>query len=219
MAESGFFRVSFRGFNKQDVLQYIDELQTAHNERLSEVEGKLAEAEKTLADERASVRDQDDRVKELEAANAQLAEQVEKLTALAQIYKTELLSLREQAASNDRAKDDACKLQEALARNRELEDQVALLKEQNARYASVVGDVSRLVVEARVVSASYLDAAQQKSSACIQELDTFLSELKGKVEKVREGAVANRKAGDVHIESLLSDLKELGTTIPTGTND
>ncbi len=219
MAESGFFRVSLRGFNKQDVLQYIDELQTAHAQRLAEVEALRAEAEETLEAERASAHNQDAHVKELEEANAQLTEQVEKLTALAQIYKAELLSLREQQVSSDQVKEDAQKLQDALARNRELEDQVALLKEQNARYAAVVGDVSRLVVEARVVSASYLDAAQQKSSECIQELDTFLSELKGQVEKVREGAVANRKAGDVHIESLLSDLKELGTTIPTGSND
>ena len=215
MAESGFFRVSFRGFNKEDVLRYIDELQTAHAERLTEAEGLRAEAEHALELEKANVSEQAARIAELEEHNAELSEQAEKLTALAQIYKAELLSLREQSVDGERAKEDASKLEAALAHNRELEEQIALLKEQNTRYAAVVGDVSRLVVEARVVSASYLDAAQQKSSECIQELDSFLSQLKGKVEKVREGAEANRKAGDVHIESLLSDLQELGSTIPS----
>ncbi len=215
MAENGFFRVSLRGFNKQDVLQYIDNLQTTHAEQLKEAETLRLEAEQALEAERAAASERVSREEQLEAENTQLREQVEKLTALAQIYKAELLQLREQSATAEQVTSDAAKLEQALARNRELENQVALLKEQNARYAAVVGDVSRLVVEARVVSASYLDAAHQKSSECIAELDTFLSELKGKVEKVREGNVANRKAGDVHMESLLSDLKELGKSIPS----
>ncbi len=214
MAENGFFRVSLRGFHKQDVLQYIDNLQTTHAEQLKEAEDLRTEAEQALAAERAAASERVSKEQELEAENTRLAEQVEKLTALAQIYKAELLQLREQAACAEQVTVDTAALESANARNRELEDQIALLKEQNARYATVVGDVSRLVVEARVVSASYLDAAHQKSSECIAELDTFLTELKGKVEKVRDGNNANRKAGDVHMESLLSDLKELGQTIP-----
>ena len=215
MAENGFFRVSLRGFNKQDVLQYIDNLQTTHAEQLKEAEELRAEAEQALVAECASAAARVSREDQLEEENARLVEQVEKLTALAQIYKAELLQLREQSSSAEQVTADAQKLELAVARNRELEEQVALLKEQNGRYASVVGDVSRLVVEARVVSASYLDAAHQKSSECIAELDTFLTELKGKVEKVREGNNANRKAGDVHMESLLSDLKDLGQSIST----
>ncbi len=214
MAESGFFRSSLRGFNKQDVLEYIDEIQTAHGAALALADEQRREAEEALIREREQITDNTARVEELEAANADLTDQVEKLTALAQIYKAELLALREQKTDVEQIKADSIKLERALDRNRELEDECAVLKEQNARYASVVGDVSRLVVEARIVSASYLDAAHQKSEECIQQLDVFLSELKGKVERVREGATANRRAGDVRIESLLSDLKELGETLP-----
>ena len=216
MAESGFFRTEFRGFKKQDVLQYIDNLQSTHGERLAESEELRRQAEQALeaahADSVAT--------EELKKQNADLADQVEKLTALAKIYKTELLALREEKTSFEQVKTNREQLDETLARNKELEErcaqleaQNALVREQNARYAAVVGDVSRLVVEARVVSASYLDAAHQKSTECIQHLDEFLAELKGEVEKVREDAVANRRAGDVHIESLLSDLQELGKTI------
>ena len=213
MAESGFFRVSLRGFNKQDVLQYIDEIQTAHAGRLSELEALRLEAENALSTEQECVAELNARIQQLEQEIAQLNDQIEKLNALAQIYKAELISLREQQSENDQVKETSASLEEALARNRELEEQVALLKEQNARYATVVGDVSRLVVEARVVSASYLDAAHKKSAECIKDLDAFLSELKLQVEKVREGADANRQAGNVHIETLLADLQELGGTL------
>ncbi len=216
MAESGFFRTEFRGFKKQDVLQYIDQLQLTHGERLAESEELRRQAEEALAQAQSS----DNGVEALQKENDALNEQVQKLAALAKIYKTELLSLREEKNDFVQFKTDSEKLEEALARNRELEEQLEqlrnqneLVKEQNARYAAVVGDVSRLVVEARVVSASYLDAAHQKSTECIQHLDAFLSELKGQVEKVREGADANRRAGDEHIETLLSDLQELGNSL------
>lgn len=218
MAESGFFRGAFRGFNKQDVLQYIDELQTSQGERLTEAEVLRAQAQEALAKAQEQASADAARADELEKANAALAEQVEKLTALAQIYKTELLALRDQKLTVDQAQEKEQQLAEALEKNRVLEEQCALLREQNARYADVVGDVSRLVVEARVVSASYLDAAQQKSTECIQQLDVFLSALKGQVEKVREDALANRRAGDDRIESLLSDLQELGGTLGSPTD-
>ncbi len=213
MAENGFFRVGFRGFKKQDVLQYIDQIQTAHGERLSESEERRRQAEEALNEAQTLSEEKASQATELEAQNAVLCEQNEKLEALAKIYKTELLALREQQVDVEKMQQEENELQTALARVRELENQNALLKEQNARYMEVVGDVSRLVVEARVVSASYLDAAHQKSTECIEQLDTFLSELKGQVEQVLEGANANRRAGDDRIESLLSDLQELGQTL------
>ncbi|MBE6763065.1 MAG: hypothetical protein E7553_01725 [Ruminococcaceae bacterium] len=213
MAESGFFRVSFRGFNKQDVLQYIDELQTAHTGRLAELEDLRLQAENALESERANASAFNTRIQELEQEIAQLKEQIERLNALAQIYKAELITLREQQAEVESCSAVSDDLAQALARNRELEEQVALLKEQNARYASVVGDVSRLVVEARIVSASYLDAAQKKSSECIKDLDVFLTQLKEQVEKVRLGSDAHRQAGDAHIETLLEELQGLGESL------
>ena len=59
MAESGMFRSSLHGFNRQDVLRYIEELQAANSEReeslSAQLEAALSEAE-TLRSEASALR-------------------------------------------------------------------------------------------------------------------------------------------------------------------
>lgn len=214
MAENGIFRISFRGFHKQDVLQYIDELQTSSVKRLADVEARLESAQ-ALAEsegEKAAVAQQ--QVEELKGEVKILAEQVEKLTALARAYKREVRHLREQVDVSQSQAKDTSELDAAQQKIAELEERCALLTEQNARFSQIVGDVSRLVVEARVVSSSYFDAAHQKSVDCIEQLEAFLSALKSQAAEARETAAAQRRGGEEHIESLLADLQGLGVVVP-----
>lgn len=213
MAENGIFRISFRGFHKQDVLQYIDELQTASVARLAELEAKLEQAQATAASNAADAEEAKNQLAEQEQTVLTLREQVDKLTALARAYKREVRDLREQVAQNERKEKDTSALDAANAKIAELEERCALLTEQNSRFSQIVGDVSRLVVEARVVSSSYFDAAHQKSVDCIEQLEVFLSELKSQAEEARETAAAHRRGGEEHIESLLADLQCLGVEV------
>lgn len=211
MAENGFFRVSFRGFNKQDVLQYIDEIQTASAQKLAQVEEMRLEAQKAASVSAAAANEAIARAGELEQEAASLRTQVEQLTALAQVYKRELVQLRGQVPAEEAQMPvaDTGELEEANTRVAELEEQCALLKEQNARYAQLVGDVSRVIVETRVVGSSYLDAAHQKSTDCLKQLETFLSDLQSQASKAMETADSHRQNGDSYLQILLSDLKEL----------
>ena len=125
--------------------------------------------------------------------------------------KTELLSLREQVAKHEEQDVKVAAQEMNAKRIAELEEQNLLLTEQNARYAQIVGDVNRLVVEARVVSGSHFNAAHQKSNECLRLLDTFLDELKVQTREAVQSADERRREGDAYIQTLLSDLQELGS--------
>ncbi len=213
MAESGIFRIRMRGFDKQDVLQYIDDLQKASMERLSQTEARLEEQREAACARAKEAEDAKEQLAQQEQTAATLREQVEKLTALARAYKREVRSLREQVEACETRQKDTTELDAANAKIEELEQRCALLTEQNARFSQIVGDVSRLVVEARVVSSSYFDAAHQKSVNCIEQLESFLGELRDQAEQARETAAAQRRGGEEHIESLLADLQCLGVEV------
>ena len=68
MAESGFFRTSFRGFDKMDVLQYIDELQQRQKTELEDLQQRLAEAEEQAAQARNEAAGQEERLREAEGS-------------------------------------------------------------------------------------------------------------------------------------------------------
>ena len=209
MANNGFFRMAFRGFHKQDVLQYIDEMQTTSAQRLSEVDRWRTQAEETAAAEAARAEKADERAAELEEANRALQEQVEKLTSLAQMYKREVVQLREVA---EKAVDTS-DLEAANLKIARLEECVALLSDQNAQYATIVGDINRLLVEARVISNSHLDAAQQSSNDCLAQLDAFLDNLKTQTRLAVEASEKRRRDGESRVQSLLADLQDLGVQV------
>lgn len=213
MAESGFFRIGFRGFKKQDVLAYIEEMQTSAAQRLAQAEEQRREAEALSAQQAAQLRTAQQAVGEAQQRAQDLQDQVEKLTALAQLYKRELLQLREQNAACEEASAETSALDIANDKIAHLEERCAMLVEQNARYACIVGDVNRIVVEARVIAESYLDAAQKKSSDCLHHVDSVLDDLKVQVQQASKLTEQRRLNGEEQLQTLLSDLQKLGGTI------
>ncbi len=201
MAENGVFRSAFRGFNKQDVLDYIDVMKTdaakeldAAERRASQLETRVssltAENEQLLQQVQQEAAGKDEELRRLREEN-------DKLTALAQLYKRELVQLREQLAATElRVADSAA-----------LEAEVDLLKKQNEQYARVVGDVSRVVMQARVVSASYFDNAHKSSIECLAQLQSFLDDMKVQAaEAVKTADTQHEESGDT-IDTLLEQLQ------------
>ena len=213
MAENVGFRVGFRGFNKQDVLTYIDTMQVEAQQRLTAEEQRRAQTEEKLEAAEAQTREAERRVAEIEQELADKEEQFEQVTSLAQMYKSEILQLRGEL---DAKAQDSQDLVAANDRIRQLEEQVSLMAAQNERYAQIVGDVNRIVVEARVVSASYLDAAQRQSADCLKELEAFLESLKEKTVQAARVSDDRRQLGGERIETLLTDLQNLGQSPTEG---
>lgn len=216
MTEHGRFRIGFRGFHKDDVLQYIDELKMLQVHQLRELDARCATAENQIAAAAEQAQAAREDLEKAQEESAALREQSVKLTALAKAYKQEILRLREQA---EQAKaitaNDASELEEANRRIQELTAQNALLAEQNEKYREVVGDVNSVVVEARVLSESCFENAHQRSVDTISRLDTFLDDLKTQTKQSRFLADVQKQKGEGRIETLLSDIKrreeEFGT--------
>ncbi len=228
MAENGQFRNAFRGFNKQDVLQYIDQLQAtlilrAEEEHLraKAAQSETAERAAQLSAQREAALEATAKVEEATAAAAQASAeaaaasaradefrlQSEKLMNLAQAYKNELLELREKLAQVEQSAVNEEELRAANDRVAELERENALLKAQNEQYASVVGDIHRVMVKARVVSASYFETAHKSSVECLGQLDCFLDSLKAQVaDNLMTSNTLHEESGD-RIEDLFSALK------------
>lgn len=203
MAENGVFRSAFRGFNKQDVLEYIDRMQAAAARNLENAEARAREAEERSTELTAEVRTLRAQVQETEEASQtelqSTKEQNEKLTALAQMYKRELVQLRDKLTATELRVADTDALQA----------EIVLLRKQNEQYARVVGDVSRVVMQARVVSASYFDNAHKSSLECLGQLRTFLEDLKVKTaEAVKTADVQHEESGDT-IDTLLEQLQQV----------
>lgn len=126
MAEQQNFRTAFNGFNREDVVQYIEEINTKHAAQISQLnsdmqylqdkltqyenlaeddgEDPCPELEQKVEDQANALVEQSDRIAELEKQLAEAKEAAQTAEAL----------LEEAAAENKRLQDD---LKQALARN------------------------------------------------------------------------------------------------------
>ncbi len=134
MAQSGMFRTAMGGFNKQDVLQYIDEITGAWNAERTALEQQAAEAadqrDKLLEQTQQSMvkaKEADQRAQVAETQLAEAQQQMYDATAELSIHRTAAESLREQ-------------LEEALRRVAQLEAEVQAVTDQRDEAIAAVAD-------------------------------------------------------------------------------
>ena len=201
MAENCGFRSKFGGFNKEDVLTYINALQEEHGR-------ELAAQQQTATAEREAYE------KALSEANAALEEQHN--TLLAEREEQERLQqlINEQYEINRELRDQATKSEEARATNATLKARVARLeqenaavkkeaaaahaaeeqelrrqlaalraengrlKEENRRYHDLVSDVGRFVVDVRAMGSRYLEEANERCRTRLGTLSHAIEELR-----------------------------------------
>lgn len=110
MAEIGSFRTGIGGFNKTDVLNYIDELNARHGEEVENAHRELEEARAQLTDERQKLEETDLALKQ----NAeQLSEALQKCKQLEEQL-AEMERLRREAAAGDALRQENRELREQL---------------------------------------------------------------------------------------------------------
>lgn len=156
MAQNGMFRSAMGGFNKKDVLQYIDEITAAWNQERQELQARAEAA--TSAKE------------ELMAANAAAADAADAATQRAQIAETQLVEVQKQvydttadlAASRAAADELAAQLEDALRRAAELEATVAAVTAQRDEAIAAVADAKAKLEE----TASTVAALEESRETC-----------------------------------------------------
>ena len=175
MAESGMFRKAMRGFNKQDVLQYIDEITGAWETERQELDRQKNQAEEAQAAAKAQMEQaQADKEQAIEAA-AQANQQAQvSATQLAEVQQ-ELYDITADLAECRSDKEEiAAQLDEANRRIALLEAQLtAVTNERDDAIATVadtkeqlsaLGDVEERLTECRQQNqrqSDQIDAMQQ----------------------------------------------------------
>lgn len=153
MAEIGSFRTGIGGFNKADVLNYIDELNARHGEEVEEARRELEEARTQLSAEQ----------QKLEESDLALKQNAEQLSEALQTCKqqeerlAETEQLRQAAAAGD-----------ALRReNQELRDQLGGMRLLVDSAAEVQGraDEARIALEKERAERSGLRAMRSGEAA------------------------------------------------------
>ena len=155
MAQNGMFRNAFRGFNKQDVLQYIDEITAAWNEERKDLETKaneavaVAESAQALADEARAQADA--ATEQQQVAETQLAETQQKLYDTTADLTVAATTIEEMAIQLEEAQRRLAQLEQELAATAgERDDAIAALADAKAQ------------ISANTVPARQLDESRQQ---------------------------------------------------------
>ena len=219
MAESGGFRVSLRGFRRQDVLNYIDDLQEEHREREQRLQRGLINANqmlRDLSDEvdrlRGSLEQSGgecDRLREsLQQAGEErdrLREEVARAEEREETYAEQSRECRRQAEAYESAKEQLLATQARLKQVEELrrleaEEQATITaeaarrrkeaEESRARYDALTQDMTQFVEELRSRGKEFLDVSCRQSETCLDDVEQTVDAIECQLLDVR------RRIGD-----------------------
>ena len=223
MAENGLFRSSMRGFNRQDVLTYIDSLQAENEQRMKALQEELdaantqiqqANVDRTTAQaETAAVKAENDRLEELinehNRVNRELREKVEHLP--------ELEALRNEnaqvAAKLKEQTDNEAAIAALRSENAALQAEVAALREKESKYLAVAAGLEEIAAQTRRYSLNFLGASCKRSEECLDEMEKMaegyeneLSELRRRIAEARGLLEEQSNAAGIHLDEMLEKL-------------
>lgn len=183
------FRTAFRGFNRQDVMDYMDSVQADYAEREAGLREGLAEANTYLA----SLTEENKALKAAASAAEQKAENLrsEAFDRFEQMN-AELIALKKE---NDHLRN-AAPTQYASARTANADDLIAAIDELRAR------------------GADFLAASGNAGAECLDEVDelmtmleTAVGQMRAKVDAARSDLDARRDAAGLRLSELEASLK------------
>lgn len=159
MAAPQRFRSSFRGFNREDVVGYIEYLNNQHNAQLEQLNNQLQEAKATAAaDHSAQLRAQ------LEEAQQRCKELEEKLAAVeANTAEKELETYRRAERTERQAQERARQIYDQA--NAALEDATAMAENAAAQIGQIADNAAQQLREYQASVSATADGFRQAVSA------------------------------------------------------
>lgn len=215
MAENCGFRSKFGGFNKEDVLTYINALQEEHGRELAAqqqaatvereaYEKALSEANAALEEQHTALlaeREEQERLQQLvneqHEINRELRDRVaktEEARASHETLKARVAQLEQQnaAVKQQVASAHAAEEQELRRQLAQLRAENQRVKEENCRYHELVSDVGRFVVDVRAMGSRCLEEASERSKARLTTISQAIQKLRDALDvATKELAVAN----------------------------
>lgn len=234
MAENCGFRSKFGGFNKEDVLTYINALQEEHSRELAlqqqtaaaereAFEKALAEANAALEEQHTTLLAEREEQEKLQAlineqyeANRELRVQVAETEEARKSHAALRARVAELETQNTAVKRDMA--QQAATAEQELRRELAALRAEkqrlqteNQRYHELVSEVGRFVVEVRGMGARYLEEANERCAARLSSLSQTITNLSGALDVAARELSAAEEALTVqnsHAEQRLMELAD-----------
>ncbi|MBQ3103911.1 MAG: hypothetical protein IJC58_06465 [Oscillospiraceae bacterium] len=190
MENTTFKNSLFGGFNRQDVIDYIESASRKSSETIAALEAEVA----SLQDERAALTEERDSLSaELDALKAQLSALTEERDSLA-CSLGEAKSLGESFAAG---------LEEANASLAAANEELSLLRPQAEEYAKVKEHISGIELDAK-------RRADEAESSVRTRLNVFLSE----VQKQYASLVSSTNTAVTHASSELRKLEVTLSQLP-----
>jgi|GEM_PF-1360631 len=198
MAESGLFRSAMRGFNKQDVLQYIDEITGAwDNERhgLEQQKNEAVQAQEAMQAQMEQA--QTDKEQAIEAANEASQKAQVAATQLAEVQQ-ELYDITADLAECRSDKDEiAAQLEEANRRIALLEAQLTAVTNERDDAIAAVADTKAQLTSLGTVEEQLNDYRQQNQRQSDQ-IDAMQQAI-ARYEKV----LGNAETAHEHVDGIV----------------
>ena len=230
MEEKGIFRSAIGGFNKNDVLTYIDRITGEWNEERvqltetaetarQEAQEAIATAQQTVTEAQATVAEAEERLAAMEAKLSEITEQLAEMTAQRDVAVTEKAALAEQLQQEqDKTRTAVDEMMASEERLQTREQEITALQQkldeqqqQIARYAAVLGQSDSMQGHVEGIVRPFVEDANRRAADTLTSVHTLLdamltqmSELKTDVE-AQQTALRQHKAES---DSRLADTLE-----------
>lgn len=202
------FRTAIGGYNKEDINNYIREINADFLTATREFEDRINSLEK-------AVRERDDNLSELKkeidllSADKKAAEEADALvTALRERCETmaeEVAKLKEDKLASDlREEASARRIEELQGIIDELRQQEedGELSHKAEMYDKMSGQLGRVMLDARENAGEIVAQAQKNAAAVRAEAETALSEAEGEAERIIKGAESERACTEDKLRRL-----------------
>lgn len=227
MAKGGMFRSAMRGFHKQDVLQYIDEITGAWDAERKDLEQQAATA--LAAEDRLKAAAQ--QAEEATQQALALAQQAQEKTQVAEAQLSEVQqqlydATADLANSRSAAADLEAQLQEALKRVAELEaqltdaqqanqqqrEQIDTLQQSVTRYEKVLGNAETAQQHVDNIVRPFIEQANKQADETMDNVQAVLAgvlaqlgELQGNVDQRRQALHRCKTDSDSRLSAAFGD--------------
>ncbi|MDD2362659.1 MAG: hypothetical protein PHH84_06865 [Oscillospiraceae bacterium] len=209
MAENGSFRNALNGFNKSDVLEYIDAMQSRYANDSAAIQNQVNELQKTIDEQQAE--------------KNELLSKVEKTESEANFLKEENINLKQTVRDVHRQDEEV----------RRLTNEIEVLRIEKRQYTAEIAEMQELVKSADELKkqldelrtqAELNSASMQVDKSRIDEanilIENLTNENKNLLNKIddmqsaaQEAEMSYKQEAEIEINNLKSENQELNTKL------
>jgi chromosome segregation ATPase len=165
---SNQFRGStFGGFNRQDVLNYLAEIETEHDKIMAGLRAELEDVKRGSSEDKKQIKELEDQLKSEEGSKASLQEEMKKLEA-----------------EHSKKMDALKQTEEELSR---MKATVAELEPKALAYGRIKDRAAAIELDAHERAQHTLDQAKQEAAAMQADCERWILKVQAQYESLRSG--------------------------------